>query len=202
MMCLLCGKEMGKGSLRDVLFQDDLICEECRSTWEKRNIRFRLNGVEVRSDYVYTEGFSKCLIQYKECYDEALRDVFLWQVRKKLRCRYRKYTLCLMPSTEENRRKRGFSHLHGMFENLGLPILEPFEKKDERNQKEASAWEREQMKNDIRLKKGVTLPYRILLCDDTITTGSTILGALSTIDHSRHKMAVYCASANRKWIRQ
>ena len=89
-----------------------------------------------------------------------------------------------------------------MFENLGLPILEPVEKKDERNQKEASAWEREQMKNDIRLKKGVTLPYRILLCDDTITTGSTILGALSTIDHSRHKMAVYCASANRKWIRQ
>ena len=31
MRCLLCGCEMQQGSLRDILFNEDIICEACRS---------------------------------------------------------------------------------------------------------------------------------------------------------------------------
>ena len=66
MRCLMCGKEMKQGSFRDILFEEDLLCENCRSGWDKRKIEFRLDGIRVRSDYVYNDAFSNCLIQYKE----------------------------------------------------------------------------------------------------------------------------------------
>ena len=57
MRCLLCGCEMQQGSLRDILFNEDIICEACRSKWERKKIDFRLDGIRVRSDYVYVSCF-------------------------------------------------------------------------------------------------------------------------------------------------
>lgn len=201
MRCLLCMKEMGKGNLKDVLFNEDIICEECRSGWCKKEISFMMDGVRVRSDYVYNEAFSSCLIQYKECYDEALKDVFLYKVKKKLRHRYKGYTLCMMPSSKNKLEERGFSHLKEMFMCIGLPVLEPFEKKDDRDQKQKGFLERMKMQNDICLKKGMQLPQKIVLCDDTITTGATLKGALSAFDHASHNVEIYCVSANKGWLK-
>lgn len=105
MRCLLCMKEMGKGSIRDVLFEEDIICEECRRQWEERDISFKMDGIRVRSDYVYNDAFSSCLVQYKECFDEALKDVFLYRKKKKIRRMYRSYTLCMMPSGRKRWKK-------------------------------------------------------------------------------------------------
>ena len=126
MRCLLCDREMQQGSLKDILFEEDVICEACRSKWERKKIDFRLDGIRVRSDYVYNDAFSECLIQYKECCDEALKDVFLYPIRKQLRKRYRGYTICLMPSSTKKLAMRGFNHLAGMYENLGMKMIEPF----------------------------------------------------------------------------
>ena len=86
MRCLLCGCEMQQGSLRDILFNEDIICEACRSKWERKKIDFRLDGIRVRSDYVYNDAFSECLIQYKECCDEALKDLIFFPSIGHLRC--------------------------------------------------------------------------------------------------------------------
>lgn len=202
MRCLLCLKEMGKGSIRDILWEEDLICEECRRQWERKDIRFQMDGITVRSDYVYNKAFSSCLIQYKELCDEALKDVFVKEVRKKMKRRYHGYTLCMMPSSNSKVQARGFHHLQGMYESIGLPILDPFEKIDERDQKKAGRQQRQMMMKDIRLKEGIDLPKKIVLCDDTITTGSTLKGALACIDRARHKIQIYCVSANRLWLKQ
>ena len=174
MRCLLCGCEMQQGSLRDILFNEDIICEACRSKWERKKIDFRLDGIRVRSDYVYNDAFSECLIQYKECCDEALKDVFLYRIKDVIRKRYKGYTVCLMPSSTTKLAVRGFNHLAGMYESLGMKMIEPFEKVEEKDQKGAGRMERRNMEHGIRLKPDVQLPKKLLLCDDTITTGSTL----------------------------
>lgn len=200
MRCPLCDREMQQGSLKDILFEEDVICEACRSKWERKKIDFRLDGIRVRSDYVYNDAFSECLIQYKECCDEALKDVFLYPIRKQLRKRYRGYTICLMPSSTKKLAMRGFNHLAGMYENLGMKMIEPFEKVEEKDQKGAGRMERRSMEHGIRLKPDVKLPKKLLLCDDTITTGSTLKGALRVLDRDNHRIEIYCVSANHFWI--
>lgn len=202
MKCLLCMREMNLGSLSDILFQEDLICSQCRKKWEKKDIVFKMEGIRVRSDYVYNDAFSSCLIQFKECCDEALKDVFLYKVKKKLKHRYRGYALCMMPSSTRKTEERGFSHLKEMYACVGLPILEPFEKTGDADQKQAGRMQRMEMQKEIRLKEGVVLPKKIVLCDDTITTGSTLKGALSCIDLSEHKVEIYCVSANYRWLEE
>ena len=200
MRCLLCGCEMQQGSLRDILFNEDIICEACRSKWERKKIDFRLDGIRVRSDYVYNDAFSECLIQYKECCDEALKDVFLYRIKDVIRKRYKGYTVCLMPSSTTKLAVRGFNHLAGMYESLGMKMIEPFEKVEEKDQKGAGRMERRNMEHGIRLKPDVQLPKKLLLCDDTITTGSTLKGALRVLDHNSSRFEIYCVSTNHFWI--
>ncbi len=197
MRCLYCDKELGQGSLRDIFIGEDPLCYACRKKWQKEPIHFLLEGIEVDADYLYEEAFSSCLIQYKECYDEAFKDAFLFEVKKKLRRRYRGYTLCMMPSSQHKYEERGFSHLYEMFRCIGLPILEPFVKASDISQKGKGKKNRMDMKDAIRCTQ--SLPEKIVLCDDTITTGATLCGALSQIDRQKHKIRIYCVSANRKW---
>lgn len=201
MRCLMCGKDMRYGSLKDILYGDDVLCEACRNTWLKKRIVCAIDGVRVQSDYVYNKAFSQCLIQFKECGDEALKDAFLWEVRKKLKRRYKGYTLLLLPSAKEKVEQRGFLHLHEMFSCLGLEMLDAFEKTVNISQKTLSAEQRSEMKHTIRLKEGIQLPKKIVLVDDTVTTGATLSGAISCLEKRNHVIEAYCVSANHTWIR-
>lgn len=198
MRCLMCGKELGEGSLQDILFGEDVLCSSCRKEWKQIKQSFTLEGVKGYSEYLYNDAFAKCLLQYKECGDEALKDVFLYPVRKKLKKRYRGSVLCLMPSSKEKMAERGFSHLRRIFESTELEILEPFLKNEERSQKELSYPERQQMRDNLTLKEGVILPKKIVLCDDVITTGATLKGALQCIDLSHHEVGIYTVAADLK----
>ena len=104
MYCLMCGKTIEEGNWKDVLFSEDPLCQECRQQWNKKKIHFRLDGVNVNADYVYNAAFSSALIQFKECGDEALKDVFLYEVKKKIQRKYKGYTICFMPSALEKQR--------------------------------------------------------------------------------------------------
>ncbi len=199
MRCLMCGKEMGGGGLRDIIIGDDELCQECRSMWIKKRLAFVFEGVQATASYVYNDAFSSCLIQYKELCDEALRDVFLHEEKQWLKRRYKGYAICLMPSSLSKRKERGFDHLEGIFGCLGMKMLSPFEKHSEASQKKLSSKERLAMSEAIILKPDVVLPRKILLCDDTITTGSTIKGALRQIDCVKHCVKIYCVSANKSW---
>ena len=56
------------------------------------------------------------------------------------------------------------------------------------------------MKELIRLKEGIVLPQKVLLCDDTVTTGATLLGALSVLPQNVGKVRIYTVSANIRWL--
>lgn len=195
---MMCGKQLGSsGNWQEMLFEEDLLCHSCRSQWIASKQKFIIDGIRADSDWEYEGGFAKCLLQYKECNDEALHEIFLNLYRKKLRHRYHGCTLLLIPSTEEKNRERGFHHLPGIFECLGLNMLEPFDKVLIEQQKELSRAGRQKMRHGIRLKPNIGLPKKIVLCDDVITTGSTIRGALNCLEKSDHCIRIYaCAVAS------
>ncbi len=201
MRCLMCGKELGESSFRDVVIGEDPLCSPCRKQWEKKHISFVIDGVKGEADYVYNDAFSSSLIQLKECGDEALKDIFLFEVRKKIKRKYRGYTLCCMPSSLEKINSRGFSHLQEMYSCLDMEILEPFIKNTNISQKQNPGYLRKNMSHEIKLKSGVKLPKKLLLVDDTITSGATLKGAIACLSKEQHKIKIYCVSANRSWVK-
>lgn len=179
MRCLLCHKEIGSDSLRDLLFEDDVLCSACRQTFRRAQVQYEFEGVKAEALWFYGEGFASSLLQYKERWDEALAPVFLYPDRNRIRRKYRGYVFLLVPSSRRKREERGFNHLEKMLACTGLETMEPFELIEERCQKGADPGERRRMEKNIRLKKGVQLPGRICVFDDTLTTGSTMRGALN-----------------------
>ncbi|MCH3960800.1 MAG: hypothetical protein LKF53_06595 [Solobacterium sp.] len=202
MRCLMCGRELGECSIRDILFGDDPLCLTCRKQWKYYPQCFYVDGIQADSDYLYREGFSTSLIQYKECGDEALKDAFLQPMIRKLQRRYHGMTLCLMPSSEEKIKERGFSHLMEMYASLGLPMMEPFIKNASAVQKELNYAGRQKITEQISLRKDAVLPEKIVLCDDVITTGATLKGALHCLNRTKHHILIYAAAADnegKKW---
>ena len=195
MRCLMCGEPIRNDSLEDLFRPEDVLCSRCRSEWKRIDQHSKLNGIPVYVLYEYNEAFSSCLLQYKECLDEALKPAFLFPDRNRLKRMYRGMTLLLMPSTREKQAERGFSHLAGIFEGLGLPMIEAFEKTAEIDQKGKHRAERMKLETGIRLKRDIRLPKRIVLADDVITTGSTIKGALRCLPEGHDVRIFACAKA-------
>ena len=192
--CLICDKKREEDTLLRLLFSDDPICGACRSQWQKHEQREEIDGIPLEALWQYNDSFSSCLLQFKELHDEALKDVFLYPFIHHLRHKYHSYTLLLMPSSKEKREERGFSHLKEMFECLQLPMLEPFIKESSQVQKALGRKGRMEMEHSILRNKEIKLPKKILLVDDVCTTGSTLRGALHTLNRKDHTIRILTAA--------
>lgn len=199
MKCLLCDKDKANSDIFDI-FSEDCLCHNCRSLWEKKEIVFRYEGVKLRSTYIYNEAFSKALIQYKECYDEALKDIFLYGLRYKLNTIYHGYTMLLMPSSLEKEERRGFSHLELIFNSLELPYISPFIKDKDISQKSQNINLRKEIRNSIKLKEGIEIPKKVLLVDDVITSGATLSSAIACLNKRSKDMQIYTISYSKEWL--
>ncbi len=193
MRCLMCGRSIRRDSAGELFRKEDVLCSFCRDSWKRIERHTSIEGIPVYAVYEYNNAFASCLLQYKECMDEALKPVFLYPDRNRLKRMYRGRTLLLMPSSSDKEAERGFSHLRGIFESLGLLMEEPFVKTDSISQKKKNAAERGEMQYQIALKPDVTIPKRVVLADDVITTGSTIRGALYCLPKGTDVRIFTCA---------
>lgn len=133
------------------------------------------------------------LIQYKELGDEALYPLFLQMNRDKLRHKYRHYTLVPLPSSFEAYKRRGFNQVKEMFSVLDLPIAELLEKEDVPEQKHLNRLQRYQASRKIKLIPGAKVPKTpILLVDDLITTGSSIMASFQCFEGLNPKIRALC----------
>ena len=58
------------------------------------------------------------------------------------------------------------------------------------------------MEHGIVLKQGILLPEKTVLCDDTLTSGATMKGALNALEKKPGKLRIYTVSINRTWVKK
>lgn len=182
MKCLYCDENYIKNSsLIHYLFKKDPLCEKCRSKMIYRPRDINVKDIKVRAFYEYNPFISSLILQYKECHDEALKDIFFYDLIDQIRLKYYGYTIIWVPSTKYNKNKRGFDHMMEMLKCLKMNMLDALYKVNEKSQNNLSKIKREEMMDNIKLKDNIKVPDKVLLVDDIITTGSSIYGAYKAL---------------------
>ena len=181
MKCLYCDKEYYKENIRSILLEKDKLCPKCRSELKINKRKIKINDLEVRTYFEYDSLFKSILLQYKECYDEALAEIFLYDLKNYLRIRYYDYHIMYVPSSIEKLNQRGFNHLELIFKSLNLPEAKGLKMIKQLSQHNKNIKERNKMiENYIYEGKRYK---KVLLVDDVLTTGSSIYGSYKAIEN-------------------
>ena len=180
MKCLYCDKEIKKETLATLFIQEDYLCIDCRNKLKVNRKNIKLNGLNIETLYNYDEGiFKDVLIQYKECFDEALALTFLYLLEDYIRFKYHGYGILFVPSSKEKMDLRGFNHLELIFQNIKLKRVTGIKMKDSLIQEGKNYDERKKM-IDNYIYDGKKIK-KVLIVDDVLTTGSSILGVYKAI---------------------
>ena len=179
MRCLYCDKEIKKITIGSFLIRQDGLCLECREGMRVKRKKIKIHGLQVETFFEYDSLFRSILLQYKECCDEALKDVFLHDLREYIFFRYHGYQIVPVPSSAKKLEERGFSHLELIFEGTGLRINSGLKMKEELIQQGKSASERKKMIHNYYYE-GEHID-KALVVDDVLTTGSSLLGAYNAL---------------------
>ena len=159
------------------------LCIRCYQKLEWHHQLGRFLGFPMESLFDYGEHFQSTIHQFKTLRDVVLGEVFLNQHRLYLRWKYHGYTLVPAPSHPLDTAQRGFFPLQEIWRDVGLPWLDAFEKRVPYRQVEQGTEARHEIHSILTRKEGVTLPKRILLIDDVMTSGETMkamIGQLAT----------------------
>ena len=179
MRCLYCDKAIDRISFKSLFIKEDGLCTDCRGKLVLKRRIIKVQEMEVETFYDYDGMFRSLLLQYKECLDEALKDVFLYEIADYINLRYMGYRICFIPSSRKKLEFRGFEHLKMMFEEVKLKQLEGLKMKDELCQEGMDLNESMKMLDNF-VYEGKQ-EKRVLLVDDVLTSGSTLLGAYRTL---------------------
>lgn len=186
MRCLFCDKEYHKESLNSLLIKRDKLCPACRKELKVKHRIVNLNEIKVETFFDYEGIFKSLLLQYKECYDEALSEVFLYSIEDYIRLKYYNYHIVYIPSSKAKLDKRGFHHLKLIFESLGLKEAQGLRQIKDISQENKTLKQREDMLNNYIYEGNYY--EKILIVDDVLTTGSSIYGAYKAIRKKSKKV--------------
>ena len=184
-----------------MFYVDDCICSTCRGQMPYFPHTIMLNSLRVEGLYLYEGLLREALIQFKEYNDEALYPLFLYPHMESLRKRYRGYYLMPLPSSARALQKRGFKPVNLIFSLLQLPVIEGFYKKSDVDQKSRSFAQRQQISQQIALRKDIELKDRkILLVDDIVTSGATMQAGYRLIRDQAAVVKGLTLSYNRRFL--
>lgn len=158
------------------------ICNECFNECKPTFKKFLFHNYEVLSIYEYKNLIKEKLFVFKGCFDYELYSIFLYQFSYELNLKYRGYYVVYIPSNKSDDKKRGFNHVREMFGFLKLKELDLLEKSKLNKQAKNSYKERKRNEKTLILKRNVDLKgKKILIVDDVITTGTTLLSAITLL---------------------
>ena len=181
MKCLFCDKEINSYSLYSLLVEEDLLCSDCRNKLKLKHQKFIVDDVEVETFYEYDSLFKEVLLQYKECYDEALKDIFLYKIKDYLKIKFHSYKILYVPSSKTKLEERGFNHLKEIFKELNLEEVVGLKMKKEISQQSKNSSERKLMETNYYFENENYFCEKLLIVDDVFTTGSSLRGTINVM---------------------
>ncbi|MGN1405364.1 MAG: ComF family protein [Erysipelotrichaceae bacterium] len=179
MRCLYCDREIINESFYSLFFERDMLCPDCRKGLGYKHRKFLIDGIKCESFYSYNTLFKQLLLQYKECYDEALKDVFLYRIKENLMIKYHGYKIMYVPSSKEKLSQRGFNHLEEIFSVLNLEEIKGLRMKEELCQQNKDLKSRSLM-IDNYIYEG-NRADKLLIVDDVCTSGSSLKGVFKAV---------------------
>lgn len=174
--CLICGCDLNENvSFSNLFSLNNIVCVSCNNKFKIINKITFIKNVETLIIYEYNDFFKNLLYQYKGVYDIALCQVFLNNIKHKIKRKYKGYTLIFPPSNDNENKKRGFKHILEIINCLNMKTEDLFYKKIDYKQSNQKYEDRINIKNVIALnrKKSIT-NKKYLIVDDVITSGNTI----------------------------
>lgn len=200
--CRLCMEEITNNqTLFEFLNQDALLCDSCRRELEVLNKTVKLNGMPLHIAYTYNDFLENMIFQYKEGLDTALRDVFFHDIIKKINDKFRHFTIVFMPSSEAKTAERGFLPMKEMLHACRMETIEPFYKTQNHKQSLQSFENRKYISQVIKLKPDIVLPKtKLLLVDDVVTSGNTLLCAYDLLQKHTYKIEALALCANPRFV--
>lgn len=174
MRCLYCDEPISRYSLYSLLIEKDKLCLKCRKQMKLKIQEFKLNELECISFYEYDSLFKTILLQYKECYDEALAEVFLYKIDLLIGLMFMGYKLVYVPSSTSKLKSRGFEHLKLIFERMHFKEVDGLKMKKELVQEGKDLECRKKMQDNYYYE-GEKID-KLLIVDDVCTSGSSLIG--------------------------
>jgi competence protein ComFC len=136
----------------------------------------RFNGLNIWFLFDYESTMRQRLVQYKGLNDFELRSIFLERMIHWIRWKYKGHIFVPAPSSLEDDLQRGFSHLTAILDYFNLPSMPLVQKQYHFKQASLSKEERSQVHQKLKVIDGNRLYHkRVVLFDDVMTTGSTLL---------------------------
>ena len=130
--------------------------------------------------YHYNDFFKSLLFQYKGLYDHALKDAFLCLYIDELKKQYHDYIVVVAPSSEKDNEVRGFAPTQSIASCFSSHVFNGLYKKERYKQSDLSYAERKDVNQKIGIRDGNMLEgQKVLIFDDVVTSGSTLLTCLS-----------------------
>ncbi len=187
LICKICFKEIDKYNLHFILNHVS-ICNECLNKYKPTFKKIIFHNYELLSIYEYKDLIKEKLFTFKGCFDYELYSTFLYQYSFELNLKYQGYYVVFIPSNKKDDLKRGFNHVREMFSFLKLKELDLLEKSKMNKQAKNTYKERKKSEKSLVLKQKINLKgKKILIVDDVITTGTTILSAINLINELKPK---------------
>ncbi len=135
-----------------------------------------IKNEKVHILYLYSKILKKIIFDLKVNNDLKAGVNLITPFKKQLINKYKNYFIITAPSYYLSDFKRGFNHTKIIFKSLNLPVLDVCYKNKQYKQSEQSINGRRKIFDTISISYGSLITGKnILLVDDVMTTGNTLL---------------------------